>query len=130
MSVTIFPWVWIFSGNSVFFREFVEFWEICKLCRICKIHKLWEIHKFHYCCSGTAGAISHQAVRKNCIVYSLFRVFTVIIVVVIIIVSFVVWLNCLYLSPQVLLFIHSPPHPTGEGGWGEQLHGPSNQLPG
>jgi len=31
-------------------------------------------------------------------------------------ISFVVLLNCLYLNPQVLPFVHSPPHPTvGEG---------------
>jgi len=36
-------------------------------------------------------------------------------VVVVIIIAFVVSLICLYLNSQVLLFVHSPPHPTVEG---------------
>ena len=39
-------------------------------------------------------------------------------------ISFVVLLNCLYLNPRVLLFVPSPPHPTGDPTWpGCQLLG-------
>jgi len=52
--------------------------------------------------------IGHPVV-SNCIVHHL--VF-IIIIIIIIISSFAVLLNCLYLNPQVLLFSHSPLHPT------------------
>jgi len=42
-------------------------------------------------------------------------------IIIIIISSFVVLLNCFYLNPWVLLFIHSPPHPTGGRRSGEQM---------
>jgi len=47
---------------------------------------------------------------KNGIVCHLFCMF---IIIIIIIPSFVVMLNCLYLSSGVLLFVHSPPQPAG-----------------
>jgi len=53
--------------------------------------------------------------KKNCIAYSLFCIFSsssnssssI---------SFFVLLNCLYLNPRVLPFVHSPPYPTGAQG--------------
>jgi len=82
--------------------------------------------------------------EKNCTVYCFFCVFIIIsssivivvvvviiiiiiIITTIIIIFFLVLLNCLFLNPRVLLFIHSPPHPTR--GMSEQLSGPSCQLP-
>jgi len=44
--------------------------------------------------------------------------------------SFVVLLNCVYLNPWVLLFVHSPPHPTAveRGGVRKHLSGLSCQI--
>jgi len=56
--------------------------------------------------------------EKNSTVYHLFRIFFIIITVITIITvipSFVVLLNCLYLNLQILLFVHSHPHPAEEG---------------
>jgi len=46
-----------------------------------------------------------------------------IIIVVVVFISFIVLLNCLYLKPQVLPFVHfsSPSHWGGRGGVSEQL---------
>ena len=68
------------------------------------------------CSVITAGGLTiqltgHQMVRKN--VYNLFYIFLIIIIIIYIIISFVVSLNCFYLNPRVLLFVHSPPYPTG-----------------
>jgi len=46
------------------------------------------------------------------------------IIVILVIPSIVVLLNCLYLNPQVLLFVHSPPHRTWGKGQSEWLSGP------
>jgi len=63
---------------------------------------------------------------KNCIVHGLLCIFLIIIIP-----SFAVLLNCLYLNPQVLLFICFPPHLTGgEGGVRERLCDLSCCLPG
>jgi len=51
--------------------------------------------------------------EKSCIVYSWFCIFF--INIIIIVPFFVVLLNCLYLNPRVLLFVHFPPNPTGRG---------------
>jgi len=52
--------------------------------------------------------------EKNFIVYSLFCIFIIIIIIITIIIgiSFVALLNCLYLNPRVLPFVHfsSPSH--------------------
>ena len=67
-------------------------------------------------------AVNHSS--KNSIVYSLFCIFIVMIIIISIISSgisisiyFVVLLNCLYLNPWVLLFVHflSPSHCGGKG---------------
>ena len=55
-------------------------------------------------CSQSLGG------EKNCAVYHLFCKFFITIIP-----SFVVLLNCCYLNPQVLLFVHSPPHHIGGG---------------
>jgi len=47
---------------------------------------------------------------KKCTVYLLFYI--IFIIIFIIIPFFFVLLNCLYFNPRVLLFTHSPPHPT------------------
>jgi len=124
--------------SLVLFPKFSNFCEIHEFGKICEIHELWEIGGFHDCCSGTGCAISHWTVRKivlciACFAYSITItiVIVIIIVVVIIIISFIVLLNCLYLNPGVLLFVHSSPHRTGWGGGvSEQLHGPSCQMTG
>ena len=52
--------------------------------------------------------------EKNCIVCRLFCIFFIIIIItIIVIILIVVLLNCLYVNPQVSLFVHSPPDPTG-----------------
>ena len=89
-----------FSGSSIFF---CEFWEIRKICELQVLQLplrdwLWIGH------------------RENFIVYSLFFI-SIIIIVVIISVYFGVLLNCLYLSPQVLLFPILLPMPLGEEEW-------------
>jgi len=78
--------------------------------------------------------------EKNCLVSSLFCILLfifdvddviVVIIIVIIIIIIVVLLSCLYLNPQVLLFVHSPSHPTGVGGGAsEWLRDPSCCLQG
>ena len=49
--------------------------------------------------------------EKNCIVYSLFCIFSIIFVIIITIsinISFVALLNCFYLNPRVSPFVHFP----------------------
>jgi len=64
------------------------------------------------------GLAAHQSSgsEKNCIVCSFFCII-IIFITLSISISFVVLLNCLYLHPRVLPFVHSPPHLTvrGEG---------------
>ena len=58
--------------------------------------------------------------EKNYTVYSLFCIFIIIGSSSInSSISFAVILNCLYLHPRVLSFVHSPPQPTGRKGKGE-----------
>jgi len=93
-----------------------------------------EFCKFCNCCSGTGCTIGCWAVRKIVLCIACFAYSVIVVVVVIVIVitvpSFFVFLNCLYLNPQVLLFVHCPPHPTVGGGVSERLSVPSSQLPG
>jgi len=54
----------------------------------------------------------------SCFAFIIIIIIVVVVVVVIVIVIipiFVVLLNCLYLTPRVLLFVCSPPHRTAEG---------------
>jgi len=50
--------------------------------------------------------------EKNYIVYCFFGIFLINIIIIIVIPLFVILLNCLQLSPQVLHFVHSLPRPT------------------
>jgi len=81
-----------------------------------------EILKVCDRCLRTGCAVGRQVVRKIvlCHLFCIF-LFIVVIVVIIIVPSFVVSLNCLYLNLQILLFVQSPPHHTGEEGRGERL---------
>ena len=89
---TLSPGFDLFCEFEFFFCEFGEFCEIRKFCDRC---------------SGTGCAVSCRVVRKivlcmACFAYSLTIVFFVL-------------LNCLYLHPQILLFVHSPPRRTERG---------------
>jgi len=97
-----------------------EFSELCEICEFFEIYEFCEIHEiceFHNHCSGTGCTICRPTVRKklHCVLVVLNIIIIIIIIIIITIISFVVLLNCLYPKLQVLLFIHSPPHPTGEG---------------
>jgi len=84
-----------------------------------------QIRGFHDHCLGAWLHNHLSGSEKNCIVDILFCIFiTIITVVVAIIISFVVLLNCLYVNLQVLFFVHSAPHPTGQGGASGRLHDP------
>jgi len=49
-----------------------------------------------------------------CFAYSI--IVAVVVIIIIIIIYFFVLLNCLYINPRVLLFVHSPLHTSvGEG---------------
>ena len=99
-----------FSASSTFFCEFGKFCEFLWVLRL-----PWSLLRDWLHNQASGG-------EKDCIVYSLFSIFIIIIIIfitttIIIIHFFVFLLNCLYLNPQVLLFVHSPPHPTaGVGG--------------
>ena len=96
-------WILSFSGSSVFSVSLNFFGSSAKSTTSMS-------SAFHNRCSGPN---CHHAVRKNCIVCNLFCMF---VITIFIIISFVVLLNCLYLNPWVLPFVHSPPHPTGGKG--------------
>ena len=81
-------------------------------------------------CPGTGYATGRRAVRKKIVLYIIWVAYSLLLLLVIVVFSFVVLLNCLYLSPQVLLFVHSPPHPAVGEGVSERLSGPSCWLPG
>ena len=68
------------------------------------------ICELHSCCLGTSCAIGCWAVRKIVLCIACFAHFIIIITP-----SFVLLLNCFYLILWVLLFVHSPPCPTGDG---------------
>ena len=70
-----------------------------------EIHEPQEIYGFRDHCSGTGYTISHPAMRK--IVSSLLCIFFIGIITITSI-TFLVLLNCLYLNPWVLRFVHSP----------------------
>ena len=108
------------QGARTLFCEFCEFGEVCEICEFC------NICEFRDCCSGTSCAVGHQAGRKIvlCIACSAYSV-----TIAVIIPSFVVFLDCLYPNPRVLLFVHSPPHPVGRGrGVSKRLSGPSCRV--
>jgi len=104
-------------GAQELIREFGGF---CELGELCKIR---EFHKFRDRCSGSNCTICCQGLRKLywvsfvlCIIIIITTTsITATITTIIIIPSFVVLLSCLYLNPQVLLFVHSLPHPTAVG---------------
>ena len=122
-------WTGVGQGAENLFHKFSLFLEFNLFCKFKLFHEFGEIRELRDRCSGTGWSIGSLGTEKNCIEYSLFCIFIIIIVTIIIIIviiiiiiiiiititipSFVVLLNCLYLNPQVLLFVHSPPHPTG-----------------
>jgi len=79
-----------------------------------KFAKIWESK------ISAQELAANQSSGGEKIAYSLFCIFTIIIISNI---SFIVLLNCLYLNPQVSLFVHfsSPPCWGGRGGASEQL---------
>ena len=67
--------------------------------------------------------------EKNCIIYRLVCIFSIIIIIITIIstissisISFVALLNCLYISPRVIPFVHFP-SPSRWGGMGRKGRG-------
>ena len=113
------------AGGQKLFHEFGELCEICEFDEISKFHKICKICKFCDCCSRTGCTVSHRAWEKLYCVslvlhIHLFIVIIILIIIIIIIPSCLVLLNCFYLCPQVLLFVHSPSHPAA--GWvGERV---------
>ena len=102
------------------------FWELGLFREFHKIRKIRAIWGFTVAaCRPTANWSSSG--EKNCSVYRLFCIFIIIVVIIIVIsssnisISFVALLNCLYLNPQVLPFVHfSSPSLCGRTARGER----------
>jgi len=121
------PW-WGLGEEALRSSRFREF-ESLLVQEFCENSRVW--------CSAIAarGLPVNQLLHgeKNCIVYSLFCILiTAIIIIIVISITFIVLLNCLYLSPRVSPFVHvfSPPRWQGRGGLSERLSGPGCQLQG
>ena len=134
---------WPGGRSAPFSFFFLFFWEFKLFCEVSPFWKFHEVCEFRVPWISDWLWISHQVVRKNCIVHCLFCIFiiiisfitiittttttittfivVIIIIIIILVISmyFVVLLNCLYPRPGDLSFVYSSPNPTvGEGeGW-------------
>ena len=109
-----FPWAWILSCLQV-----STFPWVCFFWRILRNLQENMTSGFHNHCSWT-NWICHQVVIKlSCIYFVLHNHFIIIIIISSSIsIHFLVLLNCLYLNPQVCIFVHFFSHPAGGEGQG------------